>query len=84
MAAAAQKNQTHNSEIESLVATLASRQQGPGKTKTLSGPERAAVLMLALGTAWYLRANRMEPAAAGVAGSGTALPVGRKRGRHTR
>lgn len=42
------------------------------------------VLMLALGTAWYLRANRMEPAAAGGAGAGTALPVGRKRGRHTR
>ena len=42
------------------------------------------VFMLALGTAWYLRANRMEPAAAGGAGAGTALPVGRKRGRHTR
>ncbi len=36
------------------------------------------LLMLALGTAWYLRANRMEPAAAGGAGAGTALPVGRK------
>jgi flagellar motor switch protein FliG len=49
--AAAQKNQAHNAEIESLVATLASRQGGPnqGKAKALSGPERAAVLMLALG-----------------------------------
>jgi flagellar motor switch protein FliG len=46
-----QKNQAHHAEIESLVATLASRQQGPnqGKIKTLTGPERAAVLMLALG-----------------------------------
>ncbi|NEG56032.1 LPXTG cell wall anchor domain-containing protein [Bifidobacterium sp. SMA15] len=40
------------------------------------------VLMLALGTAWYLRVNRMEPATAG--GVGTALPFGGRRGRHTR
>ncbi|KFI97164.1 LPXTG cell wall anchor domain protein [Bifidobacterium stellenboschense] len=40
------------------------------------------VLMLALGTAWYLRANRTEPATAG--GAGTSLPFGGKRGRHTR
>jgi flagellar motor switch protein FliG len=37
-------------EIESLVATLASRQpQKVEKARPLSGPERAAVLMLALG-----------------------------------
>ncbi len=46
MAAASKKN----SEIESLVATLAGRQQENSKpTKQLTGPERAAVLMLALG-----------------------------------
>src|SRR6187397_1052591 len=39
-----------NSEIESLVATLAGRQHdSPKPTKQLTGPERAAVLMLALG-----------------------------------
>src|SRR3954454_8292969 len=49
MAAAAQKKPS-SSEIESLVATLAGRQnEGPKSTKQLSGPERAAVLMLALG-----------------------------------
>jgi flagellar motor switch protein FliG len=37
-------------DIENLVATLAVRQSGgPKPTKELSGPERAAVLMLALG-----------------------------------
>ena len=37
-------------EIESLVATLAERQsEAPKSTKQLTGPERAAVLMLALG-----------------------------------
>jgi flagellar motor switch protein FliG len=46
MAVASKKN----SEIESLVATLAGRQQENTKpTKQLTGPERAAVLMLALG-----------------------------------
>src|SRR5215218_3902415 len=46
MAAAAKKS----SEIESLVATLAGRQQENAKSaKQLTGPERAAVLMLALG-----------------------------------
>ena len=46
--AAAQKN--HNSEIESLVASLAARQNSSAdKSRALSGPERAAVLMLALG-----------------------------------
>src|SRR5437016_6033373 len=48
MAVAAKKNAS--SEIESLVATLAGRQQENAKPTTqLTGPERAAVLMLALG-----------------------------------
>ena len=48
MAMAAKKNTS--SEIESLVATLAGRQQESAKpAKQLTGPERAAVLMLALG-----------------------------------
>lgn len=49
MAAAAAKNPSR--DIESLVATLASRQaeMSAPPTRTLSGPERAAVLMLALG-----------------------------------
>jgi flagellar motor switch protein FliG len=48
MAIAAKKNTS--SEIESLVATLAGRQHdSPKPTKQLTGPERAAVLMLALG-----------------------------------
>ena len=48
MAMAAKKNTS--SEIESLVATLAGRQHdSPKPTKQLTGPERAAVLMLALG-----------------------------------
>ena len=35
-----------NSEIESIVATLASRQSAhPQKTRVLTGPERAAVFM---------------------------------------
>jgi flagellar motor switch protein FliG len=39
-----------NSEIESVVAALASRQHASGhKKRMLSGPERAAVFMLALG-----------------------------------
>jgi flagellar motor switch protein FliG len=36
-------------EIADLVATLAGRQPVAGNSRTLSGPERAAVLMLALG-----------------------------------
>src|SRR4029078_2753255 len=48
MAVAAKKNTS--SEIESLVATLAGRQNdSPKPAKQLTGPERAAVLMLALG-----------------------------------
>ena len=48
MAAAAAK-QAAGSEIADLVATLAGRQTSKGPGKTLTGPERAAVLMLALG-----------------------------------
>jgi flagellar motor switch protein FliG len=51
MAAAAQKSQT-SSDIAALVATLASRQaqaQATAAARQLTGPERAAVLMLALG-----------------------------------
>ena len=48
MAAAPKK--TANSEIESLVATLAGRQNEAAKpSRVLTGPERAGVLMLALG-----------------------------------
>src|SRR6201985_2812055 len=48
MAAAPKRAPTN--EIESLVATLAGRQHDASKiTKQLTGPERAAVLMLALG-----------------------------------
>ena len=48
MASAPKKN--HASEIENLVATLAGRQQdSPAPAKQLTGPERAAVLMLTLG-----------------------------------
>jgi flagellar motor switch protein FliG len=38
-----------NAEIESVVAALASRQTSAPKARTLTGPERAAVFMLALG-----------------------------------
>src|ERR1043166_8081400 len=44
----AARKQTEN-EIADLVATLAGRQPTAGSTRALSGPERAAVLMLALG-----------------------------------
>jgi flagellar motor switch protein FliG len=48
MASSPKKN--HASEIESLVATLAGRQHDASKAaKQLTGPERAAVLMLTLG-----------------------------------
>jgi flagellar motor switch protein FliG len=46
MAAAAKNSST---EIADLVATLAGRQQQNGAGRTLTGPERAAILMLALG-----------------------------------
>src|SRR6195952_6077255 len=41
--------QTTNADIASVIATLASRQASRPKGKTLSGPKRAAILMLALG-----------------------------------
>src|SRR5436190_5408428 len=49
MAAAAQKNTERGNEIADLVATLAGRQSNGGPARQLKGPERAAVLMLALG-----------------------------------
>src|SRR5437588_2866352 len=49
MAAAAQKNAERGNEIADLVATLAGRQAASGPGRQLTGPERAAVLMLALG-----------------------------------
>src|SRR5882724_7444705 len=48
MAAAAKKPDKAN-EIADLVATLAGRQSAGGPAKALTGPERAAVLMLSLG-----------------------------------
>ena len=47
--AAAAKTADKSHEIADLVATLAGRQTGKGPGKALNGPERAAVLMLALG-----------------------------------
>src|SRR5436853_501463 len=49
MAAAAQKTPERVNEIADLVATLAGRQSNAGPGRALKGPERAAVLMLALG-----------------------------------
>src|SRR6476620_7516874 len=49
MAAAAQKTPERPNEIANLVATLAGRQTSAGPGRQLKGPERAAVLMLALG-----------------------------------
>src|SRR5467141_4882558 len=40
---------TNASDITSVIATLAGRQSGRAKGKALSGPKRAAILMLALG-----------------------------------
>ena len=39
-------------DIASVVATLASRQTGQANGRRLTGPERAAVLMLALGESY--------------------------------
>src|SRR6201994_3091858 len=44
-----QTTQNNSTDIASVVATLASRQNGRPKTKPMSGPKRAAILMLALG-----------------------------------
>src|SRR5882724_11414230 len=49
MATAAAKSGDKQSEIADLVATLAGRQAASGPGRQLTGPERAAVLMLALG-----------------------------------
>src|SRR5580700_11052623 len=46
---AAQKENKPQTEIASVIATLASRQGEHASTRKLTGPERAAVLMLALG-----------------------------------
>jgi len=40
---------TTNNDIANVVATLASRQGGRPRSKPLSGPKRAAIMMLALG-----------------------------------
>src|SRR6476646_4202288 len=49
MAAPAKSAAERGSEIADLVATLAGRQTSAGPGRQLKGPERAAVLMLALG-----------------------------------
>src|SRR5690242_5449394 len=46
---AAAKNSDKANEIADLVATLAGRQAAKGPGRALSGPERAAILMLGLG-----------------------------------
>src|SRR6186713_768490 len=47
--AAPAKSLDKSNEIADLVATLAGRQTGKALGRNLTGPERAAVLMLALG-----------------------------------
>lgn len=42
-------NNQNTSDIAGVVATLASRQNGRAKSKPMSGPKRAAIMMLALG-----------------------------------
>src|ERR1700709_913350 len=49
MAAVPQTTQNTSTDIASVVATLASRQGNRPKSKPMSGPKRAAILMLALG-----------------------------------
>src|ERR1700760_1369110 len=44
-----QTQNANSTDISTVIATLASRQAGRGKTEPLSGPRRAAVMMLALG-----------------------------------
>src|ERR1700754_2242431 len=44
-----QTTQNNSTDIASVVATLASRQSNRPKSKPMSGPKRAAILMLALG-----------------------------------
>ncbi|TAK47131.1 MAG: flagellar motor switch protein FliG [Xanthobacteraceae bacterium] len=49
MAAAPPATASHKNDIADAVAALASRQAGRPRSKPMSGPQRAAVLMLALG-----------------------------------
>ncbi len=49
MAAVMEKNANPRSDIASVVASLASRQSENQNSRVLTGPERAAVLMLSLG-----------------------------------
>ena len=42
-------NNANSNDIATVVATLASRQGGRQRTAPLSGPKRAAIMMLALG-----------------------------------
>jgi flagellar motor switch protein FliG len=49
--AAAIKDTANDADLQSVVATLAQRQAESGAGRALSGPERAAVLLLALGEA---------------------------------
>src|ERR1700761_2028790 len=44
-----QTQNANSTDISTVIATLASRQAGRAKTEPLSGPRRAAVMMLALG-----------------------------------
>jgi flagellar motor switch protein FliG len=46
---AAAPNASNANDITTVISALASRQAGRAKTKPLSGPKRAAILMLALG-----------------------------------
>src|SRR6187455_13333 len=46
---AAASNASNTNDITTVISALASRQAGRTKTKPLSGPKRAAILMLALG-----------------------------------
>jgi flagellar motor switch protein FliG len=47
--AAAPQNTNNANDITTVISALASRQAGRAKAKPLSGPKRAAILMLALG-----------------------------------
>ncbi len=49
MASVPQTTGDNSSDIASVVASLAQRQGGRAPAKPLSGPKRAAILMLALG-----------------------------------
>src|SRR3954471_11350881 len=49
MATTKEKTDSAQDDISSLVATLATRQATNGSGQSLTGPERAAVLLLALG-----------------------------------